>query len=45
MNHVVSDWTRAADQNLGTYRRFMRMTMVSSAFLIILLILMALFLL
>lgn len=45
MDHVVADWTRSDEQVLGTYRRFMRMTMVSAIFLIILLSLMALFLL
>lgn len=45
MDHVVSDWTRSDDQVLGTYHRFVRMTQVASVFLVILLILMALFLL
>jgi len=45
MEHVISDWTRSDSQELGTYRGFVRMAMFGTVFLIVLLILMALFLL
>lgn len=45
MDHIVADWERSDEQVLSTYRRFVRMTVVSSIFLVILLVLMALFLL
>lgn len=44
MDHMVWDWERADHQNLGTYKRFMRLTMVSTVALLVLLVLMAAFL-
>ncbi len=44
MEHTPSDWENADQSHLGTYRRFMKLTLYSTIFLIILLILMALFL-
>ena len=45
MDHMVSDWTRSDAQELDTYRAFMRLTAIGCAFLVILLVLMAIFLL
>ena len=44
MEHTSADWENADQAHLGTYRRFMKLTAYSTVFLIILLILMALFL-
>ncbi len=44
MSEVISDWQRADDAHLKTYKGVMRLTLISSIFLIILLILMAIFL-
>ena len=44
MEHMRSDWEHADRDHLGTYRRFMKLTLYSTIFLVILLILMALFL-
>jgi len=45
MNHVVSDWERSDNQNLGTYRMVMRTFLLGTIGLAVLLGLMALFLL
>ena len=44
MEHTPSDWENADRAHLGTYRGFMKLTLYSTIFLIILLLLMALFL-
>ena len=45
MSEVISDWQRADDGHLNTYKSVMRLTMLSTIGLIVLLILMATFLL
>jgi hypothetical protein len=44
MSEVISDWQRADDAHLNTYKGVMRLTMYSCVGLVILLVLMALFL-
>jgi hypothetical protein len=44
MSEVISDWERADDAHLKTYKGVMRLALISTIFLIVLLILMALFL-
>ena len=45
MDHVVSEWKEADRQVLQTYERFTRLALYSTIFLVVLLVLMALFLL
>ncbi|MBN36205.1 MAG: hypothetical protein CMM46_15795 [Rhodospirillaceae bacterium] len=45
MSEVISDWQRADDDHLNTYKGVMRLTTLSTIGLIVLLILMAAFLL
>ncbi|MGY8995462.1 MAG: aa3-type cytochrome c oxidase subunit IV [Alphaproteobacteria bacterium] len=44
MSEVISDWQRADDTHLNTYKGVIRMTTISCVFLVILLSLMAFFL-
>ena len=44
MSEEIADWHRADDTHVNTYKGVMRLTMISSIFLIILLALMATFL-
>jgi len=44
MSEIISDWERADDSHLATYKGVMRLTLISSIFLVILLALMAAFL-
>jgi len=45
MSEVISDWQRADDAHLGTYKGVMRLTVLSTLGIIVVLILMAIFLL
>ena len=45
MAEVIADWQRADSEHLSTYKRVMRLTVVSTAVCLVVLVLLAVFLL